>query len=394
MSAGTTNTATTTATSDHAELAGSVARRSRRRWVIGAVVLVLIVVGAVEASGVLGGGGNSNTPTDGGSATSLWKVKRMTLSERIQLNGTLGYTGSYTVLGQSSGLVTKLPTVGQVIHQGHVLYRVDQSPVVLLYGSVPAYRDLALGATTAARTGADVAQLNHDLVALGYVDKAYVDSGWDQFNWATRLGVEKLQDHLGVEQTGKLSLGDVVFLPTAARVTSMQASLGAPATGPILQASSTTPTITVPLQADLQSEIKAGNRVTITLPDGRTTPGRVASVGTVATVASGDQGGQGSSTPTVPVHIRPTRPAAIGSLDQAPVTVTITQHKVHNVLAVNVTALLARTGGGYAVEVVNGDGTHHLVKVTPGLFDDVAGLVQVSGSGLSAGQRVVVPGNE
>jgi len=391
MSAGTTNTASTTATCDRAELAGSAARRSRRRWVIGAVVLVLVVMAAAEAGGVIGGGGNSNPASDGGSTTSLSTVKRMTLSERIQLDGILGYTGAYTVLGRSSGLVTTLPTVGQVIHQGQVLYRVDQSPVVLLYGTVPAYRDLALGATTEARTGADLAQLNHDLVSLGFVNKAYVDSGWGVFNWATRLGVEKLQDHLGVEQTGKLLLGDVVFLPTAARVTSVQASLGAPATGPILRASSTTPTITVPLQADLQSEIKAGNRVTITLPDGRTTPGRVASV---ATVASGDQGGQGGPTPTVPVHIRPTRPAAIGSLDQAPVTVTITQQKLHDVLAVNVTALLARTGDGYAVEVVNGDGTHHLVKVTPGLFDDVAGLVQVSGSGLSAGQRVVVPGNE
>jgi hypothetical protein len=393
MGAETTTSTSTTATSPSAGLADSVARRSRRHWVIGAVVLV-IAAGAAVASGVLGGGGYRNAASNSDSATSLSTVVRRSLSQRMQLNGTLGYTGSYTVLGQSSGLATTLPTVGQVIDQGHVLYRVNQSPVVLLYGSVPAYRDLTLGATTAARTGTDVTQLNHDLVALGYVDKAYVDSGWDQFNWATRLGVEKLQDHLGVEQTGKLSLGDVVFLPTAARVTSLQANLGAPATGPILQASSTTPTITVSLEADLQSQIRVGNRVTITLPDGTKTPGNVASVGKVATIPAGDQGGQGGSTPTVPVHIRPTRPADIGSLDQAPVTVTITQQTVHHVLAVNVTALLARTGGGYAVEVVNGDRTHHLVKVTPGLFDDVAGLVQVSGAGLGAGQRVVVPGNE
>ena len=165
---------------------------------IGAVVLVLIATGAVGTRGVLGGGGNDNTPSNSGSATSLSSVLRRSLSQRMQFNGTLGYTGFYTVLGQSPGLVTKLPTVGQVIHQGHVLYRVDQSPVVLLYGPVPAYRDLALGATTAGRTGADVAQLNNDLVALGYVDKASVDSGWDQFTWATRLGVEKLQHHLGV----------------------------------------------------------------------------------------------------------------------------------------------------------------------------------------------------
>ena len=43
-----------------------------------------------------------------------------------------------------------------------------------------------------------------------------MDSAWDEFNWATKAGVEKLQNHLGVDQTGELSLGDVVFLPTAA----------------------------------------------------------------------------------------------------------------------------------------------------------------------------------
>jgi hypothetical protein len=394
MSAGTTNAGTTSATGER-EFVESGARHGRRRWVISAVVLVLLAVGAVVvASGVLSGGGNRNTSSNSGSATSLSTVTRRSLSQRMQLNGTLGYAGSYTVLGQTSGLVTWLPTTGQVIHQGQVLYRVDQAPVVLLYGSVPAYRDLALGSTTAARTGADVAQLNHDLVALGLVDTAYVDSDWDEFNWATRLGVEKLQDHLGVAQSGKLSLGDVVFLPTAARVTSLRAGLGAPAAGTVLQASSTTPTITVALAADLQSEVKAGSRVTITLPDGSTTPGKVASVGKVATIPTGDQGGQGGSTPTVPVHIEPSRPRAIASLDQAPVTVTITQQTVHHVLAVNVTALLARSPGGYAVEVVDGDGTHHLVPLTPGLFDDVEGMVQVSGSGLAVGQRVVVPGNE
>jgi multidrug efflux pump subunit AcrA (membrane-fusion protein) len=75
------------------------------------------------------------------------------------------------------------------------------------------------------------------------------------------------------------------------------------------------------------------------------------------------------------------------------VEVSITSQSVHNVLAVPVAALLARSGGGYAVEVVDGDRTHHLVRVTPGLFDDAVGLVQVSGPGLTAGQRVVVPGD-
>jgi hypothetical protein len=61
------------------------------------------------------------------------------------------------------------------------------------------------------------------------------------------------------------------------------------------------------------------------------------------------------------------------------------------VLAVPVDALVALAGGGYAVEEVTSDGSHQLVAVTPGLFDDAQGLVEVSGKGLAAGQRVVVP---
>jgi hypothetical protein len=381
----------TPAISERADLAGSGGRRGRLRWVIVAVVLVLVAAGAfVAVSGVFDNGGGNSRPGGNGSATSLATVERRSLSEQMQVNGTLGYAGSYTVLGQAHGTVTWLPKAGAVIRDSRVLYRVDGAPVVLLYGSTPAYRALAEGATAADVTGADVAQLNHDLVALGYVDRSDVDSVWDEFSWATKAGVEKLQKHLGVDQTGELSLGDVVFLPTAARVTTVSANLGGQATGPLMTASSTARTVSVALDADLQSEVKAGDQVTITLPDGSTTPGTVTSVGKVATAPSNNSGGSDSS-PTVPVTIRPTDPTAPGSLDQAPVLVAITERIAHNVLAVPVNALLALAGGGYAVEVANADGTRHLVPVSPGLFDDAAGLVQVTGSGLAAGQHVVVP---
>jgi hypothetical protein len=240
-------------------------------------------------------------------------------------------------------------------------------------------------------TGKDVAQLNHDLVALGYVHSADVDRAWDQLSRATSAGVEKLQQHLGMDQSGRLDLGDVVFLPTAARLTVLQAGLGATATGPVLQATSTTPIVSVALDADLQSEVKSGDKVTIALPDGATAPGTVTSVGTVATVPSNNPGGAGGSTPTVPVTIQPTDPAATVSLDQAPVQVAITTTTIRDALTVPVNALLALAGGGYAVEVADPDGPRHLLTVSPGLFDDTTGLVQVTGSGLSAGQHVVVP---
>ena len=107
----------------------------------------------------------------------------------------------------------------------------------------------------------------------------------------------------------------------------------------------------------------------------------ISSVGRVA---------HGSGSPaTITVAVRLRHPEAAGHLDQAPVTVNIATSQVRNVLTVPVAALLARPGG-YAVEVVSAAGRHHLVPVRPGLFDDSAGLVQVTGN-LSPGQRVVVP---
>jgi hypothetical protein len=352
------------------------------------VALTLAAAGAIGAvTGALGEPGPSGGGSDDdGSATSLATLTRQNLSKRTQVAGTLGYAGSYAVLGQGTGTVTWLPVVGQVIDQGQALFQVDGTPVVLLFGSTPAWRVLVVGVS-----GPDAAQLNHDLVMLGDVQESDVDSAWDQFSWATAAGVDRLQAHLGVRQSGTLALGVVVFLPTAARVTGLQAGLGGPANGPVLSATSTTPAVTVALDADQQSEVKRGDQVAITLPDGRTVAGTVTSVGTVATTPSTGPGGPGSATPTVPVTIQPKDPAAAAGLDQAPVLVTITTITVQGVLAVPVNALLAVAGGGYAVEVVDGDGTHHLVPVTPGLFDDASGLVQVTGPGLADGQRVVVP---
>ncbi len=347
----------------------------------GVIVMVVVVLagGAVLLARRSTGAGTSRHDA---SATSLAAVTRGPLSKQMQLTGALGYAGSYAVLGPAHGTVTWLPAVGQVVRQGQVLYQVDGAPAVLLYGSTPAYRTLAEGVT-----GVDVAQLNRALVALGYLRRSDVDGAWSRFRSATRAGVQVLQKHLGVPRSGALAVGQVVFLPTAARVTALPAGLGAPATGPVLRATSTTPVVSVALAADQQSAVKAGDRVTITLPDNRTTPGTVTSVGTVAVATATGQ----DSTPTVPVTIRPTDPTATAGWDQAPVLVAITTATVPDALAVPVYALLARSGGGYAVEVADPDGARHLVTVSPGLFDDATGLVQVTGAGLAAGQHVVVP---
>ena len=345
-----------------------------RRRALAALVLGVIGAGvAVLLIDPFGGSGNANSGvSDNGFPTGLAKVTRRSLSSRTSVSGTLEYAGSYSVVNQAPGTATWLPHVGQVIRRGGVLYRVEGKPVVLLYGRVPAFRELKEG-----MTGRDVRQLNANLAALGYANSPSA-----HFTSATKYGLEQLQTAVGLAATGKLALGQVAFLPRPLRVTRVMATLGtrlAPG-GVVAQASSTTRRVEVDVAATQQTSVKPGNRVRITLPDNRSTTGVVTSVARVATANS-----------KIPVFIAPRHPSLFGTLDKAPVGVQITTASVKHALVVPVNALLALAGGGYAVEAVGADGIHHLVRVTLGLFDDADGLVQVSGSGILAGQRIVVP---
>jgi len=341
------------------------------RWTVAAVTAATVAVAAVAL--------HHHKPAAEPAPAypiSTATVDRRSLVSQTRVSATWGYAGEYTVVNQAPGTVTTLPKVGQVVRQGQVLYRVSARPVILLYGPVPVYRTLAYG-----MTGRDVTELNTALVKLGYGrmrTRHY-------FSLETVRALERLQHHVGASRTGELALGDAVFLPRAARVTARQAVLGAPARPgmTLLTASSTTPMVTVDLDAAQQTQVRTGDKVTITLPAGRGTPGIVSSVGQVAKKPA-----QGS-TPTITVTVTPTDPGKV-ALDQAPVQVSIVTGRVRDALVVPVSALLAQTGGGYAVEVT-GPRSNHLMTVTPGLFDDADGLVEVTGAGLSAGQRVVVP---
>ena len=328
------------------------------------------------------------TMQQGGAAPATALVTWQKLSAVTPLTATLGYADTYPVTGQGGGTLTWLPSAGQVISQGQALYRTDDgSPAVLLYGRVPDWRALSAG-----MTGQDVTQVNHDLVELGYADRAdIVALGWDYYSWETSDGVQRLDKHLGVTAAaGSLSLGQVVFEPEALRVAQLTGRLGGPADGPVLSATSDRHVVTIPLDVSMQAQVKPGDAVSVTLADGTTTPGVVSSVGTVAATTPA-QPGQGSTT-TIPVQVTLSDPAAAGTLEQTPATVSITTVSSRGaVLAVPVTALVAQSPGGYEVEVAGPGNARQWVPVTPGpVFDDAAGLAQVTGA-LTPGERVVVP---
>ena len=367
-----------------------------RRWRVALVVIVVVAIAAaaVVMAGVLNG---TAAPREGGAGafkTSTALVTRRTLVSQTQVNATLADAGSYTIVNQASGTVTSLPVVGKTVRQGGVLYRVSGSPVVLLYGHVPAYRDLSDGVT-----GADVREFSKALIALGYTTRARVLApglGMGYFSAATAAAWEAYQAALGVTvPSAKVTLGQVVFLPTAAKISTWASAItpGASAApgAPLMTATSDSPVVTIALDTAQQAEVKAGDTVSVTLPDGTLTPGRVTSVGTVATTNSS------TGATTIPVLVALKHPAQVGQLSSAPVTVSITTGVVRNALVVPVTALLAQpargaggAGGGYAVEVA-GPGGHHLVPVSVGMIDNATGLVQVTSTRLAVGQRVVVP---
>ncbi|MFD1118104.1 peptidoglycan-binding protein [Sphaerisporangium aureirubrum] len=310
------------------------------------------------------------------------------VTSRVSLPGVLGFDGDRSVVsGLPPGVVTAAPRPGAVLRRGARLFAVAGVRATLLYGTVPAYRRFAPGMGD----GRDVEQLERNLSALG-MDPGRVMTVDRHFSTATAAAVRRWQAARGLSaarRTGTLDLGEVVFLPGPARVARVVAAPGTLA-GPgarMLTATSTTRVVRVALPTDRRHQVRAGDRVEV-LPPGATRPvrGRVRAVGEVA-AAAGQEGG----TATVPVTITLIRPgAAFTGLDLAPVQVGIVGERRRGVLTVPVTALLARPGGGYQLAVLDG-AARRLLPVEPGLYDEDAGTVEVTGGGLREGARVEVP---
>ncbi|RRR99335.1 peptidoglycan-binding protein [Glycomyces terrestris] len=309
------------------------------------------------------------------------EIRQTTLTETVSVAGDLGYGDALDLGCLLNGTITGLPAAGDVLERGDVLYDVDDTPVILMYGALPAYRPLAAGTE-----GADVEQFEENLAALGY-DGFTVD---DEYTDATAAAVEEWQDDLGLEETGAVELGRVVFTPAAVRVDTVDVQLGANAQaagGAVLTYTGLDKVVTVEVELDYQELVVVGDPVTITLPDGTEATGTVTGSETAVSEDTG-QGGDTETTTYLEVTVAADDAAVFDSLDQASVDVGFAGDSAADVLAVPVEALLGLAEGGYGVELVDGDATE-VVAVDTGLFAD--GYVEISGEGLEAGQSVVVP---
>lgn len=349
--------------------------RVRRRGARTALALV-VLAGAVALAWLLLAPGNDGEPSAANDAVPLGSavVERRDLVAREDVDGTLGFSRSASVPAPVAGTITRLRAEGETVGRGLSLMSIDAKATAwVLYGTIPMYRDLGPGVTD----GRDVRQLEANLKALGY-DPGTVDDDW---SWKTTAAVKELQDDRGLTEDGTLSRGEVAISDGPARVGEHKAEVGDPARigGPVTTLTSTTPVVTAKLDAGLAADLRRGDRVRVTLPDGREVGGAITRVGTVATP------GQDGAAPTVELRVA-LNGRRHGRLDGAPVSVSVETGRTKDALAVPITALVATAPGRYAVELA---GTHRLVPVTLGAFADDS--VEVEGQGLRAGARVVVP---
>jgi peptidoglycan hydrolase-like protein with peptidoglycan-binding domain len=375
--------------------------KTRRLWVVAVVVLAAAAIAGAVVLVADGGSADTAAVAAGSTSTATTTIKRQDLVEIDTEDGTLGYSDSRSVANRLPGTVTWLPPAGRVIRSDGVLYKVDDLPVILMRGRVPAYRPL--GPSTP--DGTDVRQLERSLRGGGYDPdgEMTIDRSWDT---ATTAAVMRWQSAHGLAQSGSIEPGRVVFLPGMRRVATTSPTAGLPSggeqpggqavppvpagdapRGAILTTTSTRRQVTVALDTTKSTLAKKGARVTVVLPSEKTVRGRISSVGKVATPAPSEEPSTGSSASaeaTIEVKIRLLSRKT--TLDQAPVTVRFEQSRREDVLAIPVTALLAQPGGKFAVQLVQATGTRRVVTVEPGIY--TSGYVEIAGPGLRPGQRV------
>ncbi|MDX2544204.1 peptidoglycan-binding protein [Streptomyces sp. WI04-05B] len=401
--------------------------RGRRTALIACAVVVVAAVAVVGALGL--GGGEEKGPSAPPRAGSVVPVTRATLTERTDVDGQLGFGTEIPLPVKATGTVTWLPQQGATAERGDTLLRVDDRPVVLLYGSMPMYRDLGLAAAStetstsagagadagagasdsaspaptsgtgtgagtgsgngtgnsapAPLTGMDVLQFETNLAALGYTGFT-VD---EKFTEATVRAVKRWQKSLGLAETGTVGVGDVIYSAGKVRIGQPGARLGAAVGENTLTYTGTARKVVVNASASDAGWAVRGTVVGIALPGGKSVRGEVASVGRQASAPEGGsaEGESGAGSATLPVTITIADQKSVGRLESGPVTVEYVGREVKDVLSVPVAALVALAEGGHGLETDDG----RFVAVKTGLFAD--GNVQVSGSGVTEGMKVRIP---
>jgi Putative peptidoglycan binding domain len=270
-----------------------------------------------------------------------------------------------------SATLTSLLDVGATASRGTVLYTADEQPVVALIGDLPAWRTLEQGVDD----GADVRQLEENLVALGYGADLDVD---ETFTADTAAAVEAWETDLGrAAPDGTVTIGDVVFLTAPGDVLGHEAAVGdtLDAGSPVLAIGSEQRIVVADVDASESGAWTLGSTVELEWADETTTEGTVIGTGRDVTdgqvdliVAVGTRAGDRRS--------------------GAEATVTLVDARREGVVSVPVAAVIDDRGSP-AVRVAQADSPDHVVPVETGLVAD--GWVEIK-AGLDGGEEIRLPG--
>jgi hypothetical protein len=310
---------------------------------------------AVAADGT----GDGATPSVGGGGTRT-AVTRVATSAG-------GSTASSARITQT---ITSIIGASTAIQQGDVLYTVDGAPVVALDGALPAWRSLS----TASTDGADIAQLEASLVALGYDPglKVTVDNHFDS---ATRTMVKAWQQGLGVEATGTVKLGSIVFLPSSTTVNTV-----ARAVGDTVGDGDTVLTLSTPTQ-EVLVDVPTGDEAQVV-------PGLTVGIGDVQGTVSRLRSADRNGTVVVEAVITPATPIA-NATNGTSVKVSLTLQDQAGALIAPAAALVSRLDGTYAVEAKSPDGATKWLTVE--LLGVSGGNVAIQGPEVSEGTVLLLP---
>jgi peptidoglycan hydrolase-like protein with peptidoglycan-binding domain len=118
-----------------------------RPWIRFALVGVVLIAVVFAVVILLQGNGS---PAESADADSL-NFAEVVVTDLIQeetFNGILGSIDDDPVKTMLGGTITEIPESGDMVGQGEALFTIDDQPVILLYGDQPAYRDITLGEDT------------------------------------------------------------------------------------------------------------------------------------------------------------------------------------------------------------------------------------------------------
>ncbi|KUL31752.1 hypothetical protein ADL15_21495 [Actinoplanes awajinensis subsp. mycoplanecinus] len=392
--------------------------RSRRR-----LVGVVCVIAALSVLGLglgfarwAGRAAAADQRAEPVTPTATTTVTRGDISTARTISGTLGYGATRVITGSGNGVITWLPAAGTTITRGQRVYAVNDQAVPLFYGRIPLFRDL----DTRGTVGRDVRMVFNNLRALGYAvggqpspgtavttdapagapspaaptDKVptitqphppskvitrTVHDGEAVLTAALITAIKAWQRHLELPASGELTVGSVLVLPAAVRVSALSAQVGAPASGELLSATSTSKVITALADQSEAAAVDNGDHATVALSDGTTAPATVTSVGTALQTPDGGD----PSNPKLTITLVLDQPSKLKLVDSADLQVSFAAQTHKQVLTVPISALLALQEGGYALQTPAGA----LIAVKTGIFAD--GQVEVSGTGVDEGMTVV-----